>query len=201
MGPSGSGKSTLMHILAGLDQPTGGSVKIAGTELAALGDQQLTLLRRSKVGFIFQSYNLLPVLTAEENVLLPLRIAGERADPAWFETLIETVGLGNRRTHRPSELSGGQQQRVAVARALITRPAVVFADEPTGNLDSASGRDVLDLLRRAVDEFGQTIVMVTHDAAAAATADRVMFLADGSVVDEQAGLSVEDILDRLKALA
>jgi putative ABC transport system ATP-binding protein len=201
MGPSGSGKSTLMHILAGLDQPTGGSVKIAGTELAALGDQQLTLLRRSKVGFIFQSYNLLPVLTAEENVLLPLRIAGERADPAWFETLIETVGLGNRRTHRPSELSGGQQQRVAVARALITRPAVVFADEPTGNLDSASGRDVLDLLRRAVDEFGQTIVMVTHDAAAAATADRVMFLADGSVVDEHAGLSVDDILDRLKALA
>jgi putative ABC transport system ATP-binding protein len=201
MGPSGSGKSTLMHILAGLDQPTGGSVEIAGTELAALGDQQLTLLRRSKVGFIFQSYNLLPVLTAEENVLLPLRIAGERADPAWFETLIETVGLGNRRTHRPSELSGGQQQRVAVARALITRPAVVFADEPTGNLDSASGRDVLDLLRRAVDEFGQTIVMVTHDAAAAATADRVMFLADGSVVDEHAGLSVDDILDRLKALA
>jgi len=201
MGPSGSGKSTLMHILAGLDQPTGGSVEIAGTDLAALGDHELTLLRRSKVGFIFQSYNLLPVLTAEENVLLPLRIAGERVDPAWLETLVETVGLGDRRTHRPSELSGGQQQRVAVARALITRPAVVFADEPTGNLDSASGRDVLDLLRRAVDEFGQTIVMVTHDAAAAATADRVMFLADGRVVDEQAGLSVDDILDHLKALA
>ena len=201
MGPSGSGKSTLMHILAGLDQPTGGSVEIAGTELAGLGDHELTLLRRSKVGFIFQSYNLLPVLTAEENVLLPLRIAGERADPAWLETLIETVRLGDRRTHRPSELSGGQQQRVAVARALITRPAVVFADEPTGNLDSASGNDVLDLLRRAVDEFGQTIVMVTHDAAAAATADRVIFLVDGSVVDEQAGLSVDDILDRLKALA
>ncbi|HYH88366.1 MAG TPA: ABC transporter ATP-binding protein [Solirubrobacteraceae bacterium] len=201
MGPSGSGKSTLMHILAGLDQPTGGSVEIAGTELAALGDHELTLLRRSKVGFIFQSYNLLPVLTAEENVLLPLRIAGERADPDWLETLIETVRLGDRRTHRPSELSGGQQQRVAVARALITRPAVVFADEPTGNLDSASGRDVLDLLRRAVDEFGQTIVMVTHDAAAAATADRVMFLADGRVVDELTGLGVDDILDRLKALA
>ena len=201
MGPSGSGKSTLMHILAGLDQPTGGSVEIAGIELAALGDHELTLLRRSKVGFIFQSYNLLPVLTAEENVLLPLRIAGERADPDWLETLIETVRLGDRRTHRPSELSGGQQQRVAVARALITRPAVVFADEPTGNLDSASGRDVLDLLRRAVDEFGQTIVMVTHDAAAAATADRVMFLADGRVVDERTGLSVDDILDRLKALA
>ena len=201
MGPSGSGKSTLMHILAGLDQPTGGSVEIAGTELAALGDHELTLLRRSKVGFIFQSYNLLPVLTAEENVLLPLRIAGERADPAWLETLIETVRLGDRRTHRPSELSGGQQQRVAVARALITRPAVVFADEPTGNLDSASGRDVLVLLRRAVDEFGQTIVMVTHDAAAAATADRVMFLADGRVVDEHARMDVEEILDRLKALA
>jgi putative ABC transport system ATP-binding protein len=201
MGPSGSGKSTLMHILAGLDQPTSGSVEIAGTELAALGDHDLTLLRRSKVGFIFQSYNLLPVLTAEENVLLPLRIAGERADTGWLETLIDTVGLGARRTHRPSELSGGQQQRVAVARALITRPAVVFADEPTGNLDSESGRDVLDLLRRAVEEFGQTIVMVTHDPAAAATADRVMFLADGRVVDERAGLSVDDILDRLKALA
>jgi putative ABC transport system ATP-binding protein len=201
MGPSGSGKSTLMHILAGLDQPTAGTVEIAGTELGALGDHDLTLLRRSKVGFIFQSYNLLPVLTAEENVLLPLRIAGEHADAAWLETLIETVRLGDRRTHRPSELSGGQQQRVAVARALITRPAVVFADEPTGNLDSASGRDVLELLRRAVDEFGQTIVMVTHDAAAAATADRVMFLADGRVVDERARLSVDDILDRLKALA
>ena len=191
MGPSGSGKSTLMHILAGLDQPTSGSVEIAGTQLAALGDHDLTLLRRSKVGFIFQSYNLLPVLTAEENILLPLRIAGEHPDPAWLETLIETVRLADRRAHRPSELSGGQQQRVAV----------VFADEPTGNLDSESGRDVLDLLRRAVDEFGQTIVMVTHDAAAAATADRIMFLADGRVVDEQAGMTVEDILDRLKALA
>jgi putative ABC transport system ATP-binding protein len=201
MGPSGSGKSTLMHILAGLDQPTSGSVEIAGTRLDALGDHDLTLLRRSKVGFIFQSYNLLPVLTAEENVLLPVRIAGERADPAWLETLIETVGLADRRSHRPSELSGGQQQRVAVARALITRPAVIFADEPTGNLDSASGRDVLALLRRAVDEFGQTIVMVTHDATAAAVADRVLFLADGRVVDEHAGLSVEEILDHLKAAA
>jgi putative ABC transport system ATP-binding protein len=201
MGPSGSGKSTLMHILAGLDQPTSGSVEIAGSELGALGDHELTLLRRSKVGFIFQSYNLLPVLTAEENVLLPLRIAGEHVDPAWLETLIDTVRLGDRRTHRPSELSGGQQQRVAVARALIMRPAVVFADEPTGNLDSASGRDVLDLLRRAVDEFGQTIVMVTHDPAAAASADRVMFLADGRVVDERAGSTVDDILDLLKSLA
>ena len=201
MGPSGSGKSTLMHILAGLDQPTSGTVEIAGTRLDALNDQNLTLLRRSQIGFIFQSYNLLPVLTAEENVLLPVRIAGEHADPAWLETLIETVGLGDRRSHRPSELSGGQQQRVAVARALITRPAVIFADEPTGNLDSASGRDVLDLLRRAVDEFGQTIVMVTHDATAAAVADRVLFLADGRVVDEHAALDVEEILDRLKALA
>jgi putative ABC transport system ATP-binding protein len=201
MGPSGSGKSTLMHILAGLDQPTSGSVEIAGTRLGALNDQDLTLLRRSQVGFIFQSYNLLPVLTAEENVLLPVRIAGEQADPAWLETLIETVGLGDRRTHRPSELSGGQQQRVAVARALITRPAVIFADEPTGNLDSAAGRDVLALLRRAVDEFGQTIVMVTHDATAAAVADRVLFLADGRVVDDHAGLTVEEILDHLKATA
>ena len=201
MGPSGSGKSTLMHILAGLDQPTSGSVEIAGTRLDALDDQDLTLLRRSQVGFIFQSYNLLPVLTAEENVLLPVRIAGERADPAWLETLIEATGLGDRRLHRPSELSGGQQQRVAVARALITRPAVAFADEPTGNLDSASGRDVLELLRRAVDEFGQTIVMVTHDATAAAVADRVLFLADGRVVDEHAGLSVGEILDHLKAAA
>jgi len=201
MGPSGSGKSTLMHILAGLDQPTTGTVEIAGTRLDALNDQNLTLLRRSQIGFIFQSYNLLPVLTAEENVLLPVRIAGEHADPAWLETLIETVGLGDRRSHRPSELSGGQQQRVAVARALITRPAVIFADEPTGNLDSASGRDVLDLLRRAVDAFGQTIVMVTHDATAAAVADRVLFLADGRVVDEHTALDVEEILDRLKALA
>jgi putative ABC transport system ATP-binding protein len=201
MGPSGSGKSTLMHILAGLDQPTSGTVEIAGTRLDSLGDHDLTLLRRSQIGFIFQSYNLLPVLTAEENVLLPVRIAGETADREWLETLIDTIGLADRRGHRPSELSGGQQQRVAVARALITRPAVVFADEPTGNLDSTSGRDVLDLLRRAVDEFGQTIVMVTHDAGAAAVADRVVFLADGRVVDDEAGLDVEEILDRLKATA
>jgi putative ABC transport system ATP-binding protein len=201
MGPSGSGKSTLMHILAGLDQPTSGTVTVDGVRLDTLGDHDLTLLRRSRVGFIFQSYNLLPVLTAEENILLPVRIAGERADPAWLETLIETIGLGDRRRHRPSELSGGQQQRVAVARALVTRPTVVFADEPTGNLDSASGRDVLDLLRRAVDDFGQTIVMVTHDATAAAAADRILFLADGRVVDDRAGLEVDEILDRLKALA
>ena len=190
MGPSGSGKSTLMHILPGLDQPTSGAVEIAGTRLDALGDQDLTLLRRSQVGFIFQSYNLLPV-----------RIAGERADPAWLETLIEATGLGDRRSHRPSELSGGQQQRVAVARALITRPAVIFADEPTGNLDSASGRDVLELLRRAVDEFGQTIVMVTHDAGAAAIADSVLFLADGQIVDRHERPTQDWILDHLKELA
>ena len=201
MGPSGSGKSTLMHILAGLDRPTGGSVTLDGTEITRLDDGDLTRLRRDKLGFIFQIFNLIPVLTARENIVLPLSIAGRNPDEGYLDQLIETVGLGDRLTHRPSELSGGQQQRVAVARALITRPAVIFADEPTGNLDSAAGRDVLDLLRRAVDEFGQTIVMVTHDAAAAATADRVMFLADGQVVDEQAGLSVDDILDRLKALA
>jgi putative ABC transport system ATP-binding protein len=201
MGPSGSGKSTLMHILAGLDQPTSGTVEIAGTRLDTLGDHDLTLLRRSQIGFIFQSYNLLPVLTAEENILLPVRIAGDRADAEWLETLIDTIGLADRRGHRPSELSGGQQQRVAVARALITRPAVVFADEPTGNLDSSAGRDVLALLRRAVDDFGQTIVMVTHDAGAAAIADRVVFLADGEVVDDRAAPTVEEILDRLKATA
>ena len=201
MGPSGSGKSTLMHILAGLDAPTSGWVEIAGTRLDELDDRELTLLRREQVGFIFQSFNLLPVLTAEENVLLPLRIAGHKPDPEWLETLIATIGLGDRRTHRPSELSGGQQQRVAVARALITRPAVLFADEPTGNLDSVSSRDVLDLLRRAVDDFGQTIVMVTHDPSAAATADRVLFLADGRIVDGHEGFTADQILDHLKALA
>jgi putative ABC transport system ATP-binding protein len=200
MGPSGSGKSTLMHLLAGLDRPTGGWVEIGGERLDALGDRELTLLRRRRVGFIFQSYNLLPVLTAEENILLPLRIGGEAPDREWLETLIATVALGDRRTHRPSEMSGGQQQRVAVARALVSRPAVVFADEPTGNLDSASGREVLDLLRRAVDEFGQAIVMVTHDAGAAAVADRVLYLADGLIVGTQERPSADDILDQLKAL-
>jgi putative ABC transport system ATP-binding protein len=186
MGPSGSGKSTLMHVLAGLDRPTTGSVQIDGTELAGLDDARLTQLRRDKIGFIFQAFNLLPVLTAEENVVLPLSIAGRRPDPEWLGTLIGAVGLEDRRTHRPSELSGGQQQRVAVARALINRPAVVFADEPTGNLDSRSSADVLALLRRAVDEFGQTVVMVTHDQAAAAAADRVVELADGLIVDDRA---------------
>jgi putative ABC transport system ATP-binding protein len=200
MGPSGSGKSTLLHLLAGLDRPTSGAVEIAGTRLDGLDDRALTILRREQVGFVFQSFNLLPVLTAEENVLLPLRIAGERPDADWLETLLNAVGIAVRRTHRPSELSGGQQQRVAVARALVTRPAVVFADEPTGNLDSSSSRDVLALLRRAVDDFGQTIVMVTHDAGAAAVADRVLFLADGRVVDDEAGMDGEEILDRLKAL-
>ena len=187
MGPSGSGKSTLMHILAGLDRPTNGWAEIDGTRLDELSDHALTLLRRRSVGFIFQSYNLLPVLDAEENILLPLRIGGREPDRAWLATLIDAVALGDRLTHRPAEMSGGQQQRVAVARALITRPAVVFADEPTGNLDSTSGREVLQLLRRAVDDFGQTIVMVTHDAAAAATADRQLFLADGRIVDDQDG--------------
>jgi putative ABC transport system ATP-binding protein len=185
MGPSGSGKSTLMHLLAGLDRPTSGSVVIDGTELAGLDDGPLTQLRRDKIGFVFQAFNLLPVLTAEENVVLPLSIAGRRPDPEWLETLLGAVALTDRRTHRPSELSGGQQQRVALARALVTRPAVVFADEPTGNLDSRSSADVLELLRRAVDEFGQTVVMVTHDPMAADVTDRVVELADGRIVEDR----------------
>jgi putative ABC transport system ATP-binding protein len=201
MGPSGSGKSTLMHILAGLDTPTGGWVEIDGTRLDSLDDRKLTLHRRRQIGFIFQSYNLLPVLSAEQNILLPVRIGGGQPDAQWLETLVDTVGLRDRLRHRPSELSGGQAQRVAVARALITRPAVVFADEPTGNLDSKAGRDVLELLRRTVDELGQTIVMVTHDAAAAAIADSVLFLADGRIVDHQDKPSQEQILDHLKDLA
>jgi putative ABC transport system ATP-binding protein len=200
MGPSGSGKSTLLHILAGLDQPTSGWVEIAGTRLDSLSDHELTLLRRKQVGFVFQSYNLLPVLSAEENVTLPVKIGGNSPDKEWLETLIATMGLGPRRAHRPAELSGGEQQRVAVARGLITRPAVLFADEPTGNLDSAAGGEILRLLRRAVDELGQTIVMVTHDAGAAATADRVLFLADGQIVDDHASPSVDQILDHLKRL-
>ena len=200
MGPSGSGKSTLMHILAGLDRPTDGWCEIDGTRLDTLSDHALTLLRRRRVGFIFQSYNLLPVLDAEENIVLPLRIGGRDPDRTWLDTLIDAVGLRDRLTHRPAEMSGGQQQRVAVARALITRPAVVFADEPTGNLDSTSGEEVLALLRRAVDDFGQTIVMVTHDAGAAAVADRLLFLADGRVVDDRGAMGVDAILDHLKAL-
>ncbi len=182
MGPSGSGKSTLMHLLAGLDRPTSGSVVLDGTELSDLDDKRLTDVRRDKVGFIFQSFNLLPVLSAQENIELPLSIAGRKPDRAWMDSLIATVGLGDRLRHRPAELSGGQQQRVAVARALASRPKVVFADEPTGNLDSRTSAEVLELLRRCVDEFGQTIVMVTHDARAAAYADRLLELEDGVVV-------------------
>jgi putative ABC transport system ATP-binding protein len=184
MGPSGSGKSTLMHILAGLDKPTSGTVTIDDTEITALGDTELTKLRRNHIGFIFQFFNLLPMLTAEENITLPLTIAGEKVDRAWLEQLLENVGLKDRRKHRPSELSGGQQQRVAIARALITKPTVVFADEPTGNLDSKTGGEILELLRRAVQDSGQTTVMVTHDARSASIADRILFLADGNIVKE-----------------
>ncbi len=184
MGPSGSGKSTLMHILAGLDRPTTGTVEIDGIEITALKDTELTKLRRRHIGFVFQFFNLLPMLTAEENVTLPLAIAGDRVDPGWLEELLAATGLEDRRTHRPSELSGGQQQRVAVARALISRPTVLFADEPTGNLDSQTSSDVLALLRNAVDTYGQTTVMVTHDPKAAAIADRILFLADGEIVRE-----------------
>ena len=184
MGPSGSGKSTLMHILAGLDQPTEGTVTIAGLEISSMSDGELTRLRRRHIGFVFQFFNLLPMLTAEENIVLPLSIAGEKTDRAWVEELLETVGIADRRKHRPSELSGGQQQRVSIARALLPRPTVLFADEPTGNLDSGTSRDVLELLRNSVDELGQTIVMVTHDPEAATQADRILFLADGRIVKE-----------------
>src|SRR5687768_1740986 len=182
MGPSGSGKSTLMHILAGLDRPTAGQVWIDGTNIAEVGDTQLTRLRRRHIGFIFQFFNLLPMLTAEENVVLPLELAGWKAEREWVDELIASVGLGDRRRHRPSELSGGQQQRVAIARALVTRPTVVFADEPTGNLDSHASAEILELLRDAVSRYGQTTVMVTHDPNAAAIADRILFLADGRIV-------------------
>jgi putative ABC transport system ATP-binding protein len=184
MGPSGSGKSTLMHILAGLDRPSSGSVVLDGVEITGLNDKRLTLLRRERIGFVFQFFNLLPTLTAEENVLLPLAIAGEKGEPGWIDDLLETVGIDGRRKHRPSELSGGQQQRVAIARALVSRPSVLFADEPTGNLDSATSKEVLRVLRRSVDELGQTIVMVTHDASAAAMADRILFIADGRIVKD-----------------
>jgi len=185
VGPSGSGKSTLMHLLAGLDKPTEGSVAIDGVDLASLNDTQLTKLRREHVGFVFQFFNLLPMLTAEENVLLPLSLAGEKPDTAWIDQVLERVGLDDRRTHRPSELSGGQQQRVAVARALISRPTVLFADEPTGNLDSATGKEILTLVRDSVDVYGQTTVMVTHDPRAAEIADRVVHIADGVVVKDE----------------
>ena len=200
MGPSGSGKSTLMHCAAALDSATSGQVFIGDVDLTALKDKALTTLRRDRIGFVFQAFNLIPTLNARENILLPLAIAGRKPDQEWFDLVIDTVGLRDRLGHRPSELSGGQQQRVACARALVSRPEIVFADEPTGNLDSTSGAEVLGFLRRSVDEFGQTIVMVTHDPVAASHTDRVVFLADGSVVDEMRDPSPEKILERMKGL-
>ena len=194
MGPSGSGKSTLMHLPAALDQPTGGTIEIAGQDVGTLSDREVTLLRREHIGFVFQFFNLLPMLSAEENVLLPLTIAGEKSDGAFFEELLGRVGLTDRRKHRPSELSGGQQQRVAIARALVSRPTVVFADEPTGNLDSTTGAEILELLRSSAEELGQTMVMVTHDAHAAEIADRVLFLADGAIVEELPRSPASEIL-------
>jgi putative ABC transport system ATP-binding protein len=194
MGPSGSGKSTLMHILAGLDKPTSGTVTIAGTEITGLDDSKLTRLRREHIGFVFQFFNLLPMLNAEENVTLPLSIAGEKADKAWLDELLGKMGLTDRRDHRPAELSGGQQQRVAIARSLVTRPTILFADEPTGNLDSKTGGEILDLVRSSTDAYGQTTVMVTHEARAAAIADRTLFLEDGLIVKELSGASQADVL-------
>ncbi|GLZ06352.1 ABC transporter ATP-binding protein [Actinomadura sp. NBRC 104412] len=200
MGPSGSGKSTLMHCLAGLDTVSGGRVLLGDADLTRLGDRRLTLLRRERVGFVFQAFNLLPTLTAEENILLPLRMAGRKPERAWFDQVVDVVGLRDRLHHRPSELSGGQQQRVACARALVSRPDVIFADEPTGNLDSSSGAEVLGFLRTSVREMGQTIVMVTHDPVAASYADRVVFLRDGLVVGELTEPTAATVLDRLKHL-
>ena len=200
MGPSGSGKSTLMHILAGLDKPTAGNVQLDGEEITSLDDGELTKLRRDKLGFVFQFFNLLPVLTAEENIRLPLSIAGRKPDAEWQRRLTATVGLEDRMTHRPAELSGGQQQRVAVARALLSKPAVVFADEPTGNLDSKASEEVLGLLRRSVDEFGQTVIMVTHDPAAAAHADRLITLRDGMLVQDGAPGSADDVIELMKQI-
>jgi putative ABC transport system ATP-binding protein len=201
MGPSGSGKSTLMHILAGLDKPTSGSVTIEGTEITNLKDAELTKLRRDHIGFVFQFFNLLPMLTAEENIRLPLSIAGEKPDKEQFARLIDSVGLTDRLHHRPAELSGGQQQRVAIARALVSQPDVVFADEPTGNLDSKTGSEILELLRQSVAEMGQTIVMVTHEARAAAIADRVLYLADGQIVRELSGASQSEIGEAMEEIA
>ena len=198
MGPSGSGKSTLMHCLAGLDELSSGQVFIGDVDLTTLNDKHLTLLRRDRVGFVFQAYNLVPTLTALENITLPADLAGRHPDPAWLDQVVDTIGLRDRLGHRPSELSGGQQQRVAVGRALAGRPAIIFADEPTGNLDSRSGAEILDFMRRAVRELGQTIVMVTHDPSAASYADRVVFLADGRIVDEIQKPSAEAVLDRMK---
>ncbi len=199
MGPSGSGKSTLMHCLAGLDSLTSGAVYIGDTYLATLNDKQLTELRRKQVGFIFQAYNLIPTLNARENIMLPLMLGGDSGDKAWIDEVVQTVGLKDRLKHRPSELSGGQQQRGAVARALAAKPDIIFADEPTGNLDSHTGAEILDFMRRAVREYGQTILMVTHDPSAAAYADRAVFLNDGRIADEMANPTAEKILDRMKA--
>lgn len=200
MGPSGSGKSTLMHCMAALDKPDGGRVTIDGIALDKLDDKALTVMRREKLGFIFQSFNLVPTLTAKENILLPLSIAGRRPDADWYAHVIDAVGLADRLSHRPNEMSGGQQQRVACARALVSRPAIVFADEPTGNLDSTSGAEVLTFLRRSVDDFGQTIVMVTHDPVAASYTDRVVYLADGNVVSELRDPTPEKVLDRMSVI-
>ena len=200
MGPSGSGKSTLLHVLAGLDRPTSGEIYVGDTEITSLKDKALTLLRRDQIGFIFQSFNLLPTLTAAENIVLPIKIAGRKPDAFWVQSIVETVGLTERLSHRPSELSGGQQQRVAAARALASRPQIVFADEPTGALDSRSGAELLGFLRTAVKELGQTVVMVTHDAAAACYADRALFLVDGRIVDEMASPSSDQVLDYMKNL-
>jgi putative ABC transport system ATP-binding protein len=201
MGPSGSGKSTLMHALAGLDKPTSGTVEIAGTEITSLTDAKLTRIRREHIGFVFQFFNLLPMLTAEENVVLPLSIAGEKPDRAWLDELLDKTGLAARRTHRPAELSGGEQQRVAISRALITRPTILFADEPTGNLDSKTGGEILTLIRDSVDAYGQTTVMVTHEPRAAAIADRILFLADGLIVKQLEGASAEDVLAVMSTLS
>jgi putative ABC transport system ATP-binding protein len=201
MGPSGSGKSTLMHILAGLDQPTSGSVTIEGEEITTMGDQELTLLRRRHIGFIFQFFNLLPMLTAEENIVLPLRISGRQVEREWIDEVIAKVGLSERRSHRPSQLSGGQQQRVAIARGLVSRPTVMFADEPTGNLDSTTSEEILELLREAVESYGQTTVMVTHDPRASAMADRILFLADGLIVRDQGRASAQEVLTAMAEVA
>jgi putative ABC transport system ATP-binding protein len=200
MGPSGSGKSTLMHTMAGLDKPTTGSVEIAGEEITDMDDARLTRLRRDHVGFVFQFFNLLPMLNAEENIVLPLTIAGEHADRAWLEQLLERIGLQRRRGHRPAELSGGEQQRVAIARALVTRPTILFADEPTGNLDSKTSGEILELLRTSARDYGQTIVMVTHDPRGASIADRILFLADGLIVKELAGAGAGQVLEVMSTL-
>jgi len=200
MGPSGSGKSTLMHILAGLDKPTSGTVEIAGTEITGLDDAKLTRLRRQHIGFVFQFFNLLPMLDAEENVTLPLSIAGEKPEKAWLDSLLTQMGLADRRKHRPAELSGGQQQRVAIARSLVTRPTILFADEPTGNLDSKTAGEILELMRASTDAYGQTTVMVTHEARSAAIADRILFLEDGLIVKELRGSSQQDVLAVMNSL-